>query len=252
MVAGVATAQLFEWRMGAVEEVGECRFAGSAAHWRRMGAPLAAGLAREVHDDLRRAGLDAHPGRRRHPARPCARPHRRSGRLRRLDGEPAGRGPAPARASPPSSAPTCTRPSAGTSGAWSSGSSTPPCRDRTAVLGAGRTLEALEEPPRRPSAVRRRARLPLVGRPGRERRRVAAARSGRGADRARAARGRRHHAARGRARGRCSPRATASPRCCARDLGRGTARDARGRPRRLVVRARRARSRSSRRARSWA
>jgi hypothetical protein len=50
MVAGVASAQLFEWRMGAVEEVGECRFAGSGSHWRRDAGPLAAGLAREVHD----------------------------------------------------------------------------------------------------------------------------------------------------------------------------------------------------------
>jgi hypothetical protein len=49
MVAGAVAAQLFEWRMGAVEEVGEIRFAGSGAQWRRMGAPLAARLAREVH-----------------------------------------------------------------------------------------------------------------------------------------------------------------------------------------------------------
>lgn len=50
MVAGATTAQLFEWRMGAVEEVGECRFAGTPARWRREGAPLAASLAREVRE----------------------------------------------------------------------------------------------------------------------------------------------------------------------------------------------------------
>jgi hypothetical protein len=48
MVAGATTAQLFEWRMGAVEEVGECRFAGAHARWRREGAVLAARLAHEV------------------------------------------------------------------------------------------------------------------------------------------------------------------------------------------------------------
>jgi hypothetical protein len=50
MVAGAAAVQLFEWRMGAVEEVGEYRFAGASAAWRRGGAPLAAGLAGEVRD----------------------------------------------------------------------------------------------------------------------------------------------------------------------------------------------------------
>ena len=42
MVAGAAAAQLFEWRMGAVEEVGEYRFAGSGAHcggWERRSQP---------------------------------------------------------------------------------------------------------------------------------------------------------------------------------------------------------------------
>jgi hypothetical protein len=48
MVAGPAAVQLFEWRMGAVEEVGEYGFAGTAALWRREGAALATGLAREV------------------------------------------------------------------------------------------------------------------------------------------------------------------------------------------------------------
>jgi len=50
MVAGVASVQLFQWQMGAVEEVGEYRFAGASASWRRGGAPLAAGLAGEVRD----------------------------------------------------------------------------------------------------------------------------------------------------------------------------------------------------------
>jgi len=50
MVAGVASVQLFQWQMGAVEEVGEYRFAGASAAWRRGGAPLAAGLAGEVRD----------------------------------------------------------------------------------------------------------------------------------------------------------------------------------------------------------
>jgi hypothetical protein len=36
--------------MGAVEEVGEYRFAGASSAWRRGGAPLAAGLAGEVRD----------------------------------------------------------------------------------------------------------------------------------------------------------------------------------------------------------
>jgi hypothetical protein len=48
MVAGAAAVQLFEWRMGAVDEVGECRFWGTAALRRSDGARLAAGLAREV------------------------------------------------------------------------------------------------------------------------------------------------------------------------------------------------------------
>src|SRR5204862_141402 len=50
MVAGVASVQLFQWQMGAVDEVGEYRFAGASASWRRGGAPLAAGLAGEVRD----------------------------------------------------------------------------------------------------------------------------------------------------------------------------------------------------------
>jgi hypothetical protein len=50
MVAGVSSVQLFQWQMGAVEEVGEYRFAGASASWRRGGAPLAAGLAGEVRD----------------------------------------------------------------------------------------------------------------------------------------------------------------------------------------------------------
>src|SRR5438132_374067 len=50
MVAGMASVQLFQWQMGAVEEVGEYRFAGASASWRRGGARLAAGLAGEVRD----------------------------------------------------------------------------------------------------------------------------------------------------------------------------------------------------------
>jgi hypothetical protein len=48
LVADGPSVQLFSWRMGSVDEVGEYRFAGSGGRWRQEGAQIASGLAGEV------------------------------------------------------------------------------------------------------------------------------------------------------------------------------------------------------------
>ena len=128
MVAGATTAQLFEWRMGVVEEVGECRFAGAPAPVAAGGSAACRSPCARGARDLRRAGLDDaswSPATGGWPIRSPATRCRPDAMCRWSAARSRACGHA---GSPPSSAPTCTMPSAGTSAAWSSGSSTPPCR----------------------------------------------------------------------------------------------------------------------------